>query len=725
MFPFPGLSDAPIVLPRSAATGNTILSGGVGAIATWGKITSSHVDSSIMLSGTVPTAIVVANESTDTTCFPLFVTAATGNLEPKTSSQFLYNSQTGSARLGTCWLGSGGSTDVDISAQLGDADNTSVTINSVGYNGGDTRFRDVIIADGKNNVIVFIDGSAQRISVIDLVAIGTINKITITAPATSATLTIANGKTLTANNTLTFSGTDSSTLDIGAGGTLGTAAYTASSSYQPVDATLTAFAALTIAANSLTIGSGVDAFNQTTFAANTFPARASTGSLVAKAITDFGLSLIDDADASAARSTLGLGTLSTQSGTFSGTSSGTNTGDNATNSQYSGLVTNANHTGDATGDAALTVKGINGTLLSSLATGILKNTTTTGVPSIAVAGDFPTLNQNTTGSAATLTTTRTIGGSNFNGSANVTSFPAPGAIGGTTPSTIAATSLACPTFTSSAAMGFTPAAGSGINFSLTTTGDFAVNTNQLYVDTSTGNVGIGTTSPNYKSTIDNSSGNYFASALLSASIGTSGNWVGQLYGYTGNTYQKAATIFESSDSYGRGKFYIALNDATNSGNVSISDAKLTVDYNGNVGIGTPSPGARMDVVENIRISRVTSGNNMDLDFYSPQGYPGVVAKVRVDGDGTANYFGALSFWTGRLDTGSLTERMRIMNNGNVGIGITAPTALLHLGASTTARASLCIPSGTAPTSPVAGDIWYDGTNLKFRDGGTTRTLTWV
>ena len=58
-----------------------------------------------------------------------------------------------------------------------------------------------------------------------------INKVTITAPATSATLTIANGKTLTVNNTLTFSGTDSSTLNIGTGGTLGTAAYTASTAY--------------------------------------------------------------------------------------------------------------------------------------------------------------------------------------------------------------------------------------------------------------------------------------------------------------------------------------------------------------------------------------------------------------------------------------------------------------------------------------------------------------
>lgn len=71
---------------------------------------------------------------------------------------------------------------------------------------------------------------------------------------------------------------------------------------------------------------------------------------------------------------------------ITGTNSGTNTGDNATNSQYSGLVSNATHTGDATGSTALTVVKINGVLLSGLATGILKNTTGTGVPSIAAAG---------------------------------------------------------------------------------------------------------------------------------------------------------------------------------------------------------------------------------------------------------------------------------------------------------------------------------------------------
>jgi hypothetical protein len=47
-----------------------------------------------------------------------------------------------------------------------------------------------------------------------------VNKVTITAPATGSTLTIADGKTLTASNTLIFTGTDSSSVAFGAGGTV-------------------------------------------------------------------------------------------------------------------------------------------------------------------------------------------------------------------------------------------------------------------------------------------------------------------------------------------------------------------------------------------------------------------------------------------------------------------------------------------------------------------------
>lgn len=62
----------------------------------------------------------------------------------------------------------------------------------------------------------------------------TYNGLSLTAAATG--FTIAGGttsKTLTVSNTLTLAGTDASTLNIGTGGTLGTAAFTASTAYAP------------------------------------------------------------------------------------------------------------------------------------------------------------------------------------------------------------------------------------------------------------------------------------------------------------------------------------------------------------------------------------------------------------------------------------------------------------------------------------------------------------
>lgn len=62
---------------------------------------------------------------------------------------------------------------------------------------------------------------------------------------------------------------------------------------QPLDATLTALAGVTVSADQLIYATGSDTFTTTSF-------------------TSFGRSLIDDADASAARTTLGLGTIATQ-----------------------------------------------------------------------------------------------------------------------------------------------------------------------------------------------------------------------------------------------------------------------------------------------------------------------------------------------------------------------------------------------------------------------------
>ena len=72
-----------------------------------------------------------------------------------------------------------------------------------------------------------------------------------------------------------------------------------------------------------------------------------------------------------------------------------------------------------------------------------------------------------------------------------------------------------------------------------------------------------------------------------------------------------------------------------------------------------------------------------------------------------------------------SAKVRIDRSGNVGIGTTGPTAALHLPASSTARASLRIPAGTAPTSPNAGDVWVAGTVIKFYNGTTTKELAFV
>lgn len=140
--------------------------------------------------------------------------------------------------------------------------------------------------------------------------------------------------------------------------------------------------------------------------------------------------------------------------TGTGSASGINTGDNAVNSLYSGLVSNATHTGDVTGSTALTLATVNSNIgtwnnVTVNAKGLVTGGSNTaylttvspsnfssqtantilaapnglaGVPTFRaiVPADIPTLNQNTTGSAATLTTARTINGVSFDGSTNIT-----------------------------------------------------------------------------------------------------------------------------------------------------------------------------------------------------------------------------------------------------------------------------------------------------------------
>ena len=70
----------------------------------------------------IATTVTLADESSDTTCFPIFATAATGDLAPKTGSNLSFNSATG-ALTATSFVGSGANlTDVDAGATGGGSD---------------------------------------------------------------------------------------------------------------------------------------------------------------------------------------------------------------------------------------------------------------------------------------------------------------------------------------------------------------------------------------------------------------------------------------------------------------------------------------------------------------------------------------------------------------------------------------------------------------------------
>ena len=85
---------------------------------------------------------------------------------------------------------------------------------------------------------------------------------------------------------------------------------------------------------------------------------------------------------------------------FAGTSSGGSTPALTLTTTITGLL-KGNSTAISAASAGVDYSA--GT--SALATGILKSTTSTGALTIAVAGDFPTLNQNTTGTASNITAT--------------------------------------------------------------------------------------------------------------------------------------------------------------------------------------------------------------------------------------------------------------------------------------------------------------------------------
>jgi hypothetical protein len=191
---------------------------------------------------------------------------------------------------------------------------------------------------------------------------------------------------------------------------------------------------------------------------------------------------------------------------------------------------------------------------------------------------------------------------------------------------------------------------------------------------------------------------------------------------------------------------------------------LFIHSNGNVGIGTnyTNAGFKLDVNGTARVSgeltlnssiRSTQGANLNmilgtfalqLSSGNGQNTNGTLITTgditRTD-SGTKNVINvnnlvsstAASFnvLNGYAFTSNITQTQGTIRGLLIAPTLTASTdfraieitaGISILAPSRTQNASLRIPSGTAPTSPVNGDIWFDGTNLNVRIGGVTRTI---
>ena len=192
-----------------------------------------------------------------------------------------------------------------------------------------------------------------------------------------------------------------------------------------------------------------------------------------------------------------------------------------------------------------------------------------------------------------------------------------------------------------------------------TSGNIVFATGASYTErlriTSTGNVGIGTTSPGARLDI----------------IGTGAQPNLRVTGNTWGDINSAMVIFDSG-STGDGKMlriknYGARNDMTIFDVVNSVGTVFAIRGDGNIGIGTTSPQAALDV-NNRFIARgwgtdPTSGTGLEL------GYVGGIGRIMAFTRGT-NVYSDIAIGGG--------DQLYVKSGGNVGIGTASPTYALHI-----------------------------------------------
>ena len=201
-------------------------------------------------------------------------------------------------------------------------------------------------------------------------------------------------------------------------------------------------------------------------------------------------------------------------------------------------------------------------------------------------------------------------------------------------------------------------------------GLWLANGSDIY-NSNSGNVGIGTTLPGRKLTVTGDVSGDANNLLLSNENDTDGDSASIGFSMlSNNTYVKSGIFFKRTTTQGRGDLIFATNNEVNGNNVTLSDARITIQANGNVGIGVTDPQAKLEVMgasatpadgnEIISVTNTTGGSKLLL---------GVVE----------NSYG----WIQSAEGGTLRDLLLNPSGGNVGIGTTGPGAKLELKKQTT------------------------------------------
>ena len=217
-------------------------------------------------------------------------------------------------------------------------------------------------------------------------------------------------------------------------------------------------------------------------------------------------------------------------------------------------------------------------------------------------------------------------------------------------------------------------------------GDIDLDLGTFFVDASSNNVGIGTTTPleqiqltGTNAAIDGSDG---VSMLISNSNSTTGSTASINFVTNGGASSKGKTglIHEDTGSNGIGKLHLAATSTTTLAyKVGVADAKLTVQNDGYVGIGTTSPRTPLAILGNggaqpVGITQNAVGGTATMELTTQDGAGNQATRLKFGGNGNTP---DAVFYSGA--SGSETAIVHIEGtNGNVGIGTTAPAYKLDV-----------------------------------------------